>query len=170
MEEIFKESVYLPQFYLISNLGNVKSPRGKVLKKSISNSGYFFINIKNKGYFIHRAIAFAFIEKIEGKDFVNHKDGNKQNNDINNLEFCTKSENLIHCYNMGLKKYRPIHYKGKFGYEHNRSKKVRCIETKEVYGSMSEASRKLNISISSVSWSIKYKKPIYNMNFEIIDL
>jgi hypothetical protein len=58
-------------------------------------------------------------------------------------------------------------YKGKFGSEHNRSKKVICIETGDVFGSMSEASRKLNISISSVSWSIKYKKPIFLMHFEI---
>jgi hypothetical protein len=58
-------------------------------------------------------------------------------------------------------------YKGKFGSDHNRSKKVICLETGLEYGSMSEASRKLNIAISSVSWSIKNKKPIYNMHFQI---
>jgi hypothetical protein len=58
-------------------------------------------------------------------------------------------------------------YKGKFGKEHNRSKSVRCIETGIIYGSMSEAGRILNINHSSVSWSIKYKRPIYGMHFEI---
>lgn len=58
-------------------------------------------------------------------------------------------------------------YRGKFGSEHNRSKKVLCIQNNIEYGSMSEAGRKLNISPSSVSWSIKHKKPIFGMHFEI---
>ena len=40
----------------------------------------------------------CFLPKLEGKDFVNHKDGNKQNNNANNLEWCTKSENTTHSY------------------------------------------------------------------------
>lgn len=157
----------MPIGYFINQLGQVKNNKGKTLKCSISNSGYFFINIKGKGYFIHRALCFAFIEKIEGKDFVNHKDGDKLNNNLSNLEWCTKSFNLKHAYDNGLKKYRPLHYKGKFGKEHNRSKSVFCVETGVEYGSMSEASRELKISVSSVYWSVKHKKPIYNMHFEI---
>jgi hypothetical protein len=58
-------------------------------------------------------------------------------------------------------------YKNKFGALHNRSKKVFCVETGDVFGSMSEAGRILNISISSVSWSVKNKKPIFGMHFQI---
>jgi len=58
-------------------------------------------------------------------------------------------------------------YKNKFGAEHNRSKKVLCIQNNTEYGSMSEAGRELNISTSSVSWSIKHKRPIFGMHFEI---
>lgn len=58
-------------------------------------------------------------------------------------------------------------FKGKFGEDHNRSKAVKCVESGEVFGSMSEAGRKLNICPSSVHWSIKHKKPIYEMHFEI---
>lgn len=167
MEE-FKQCNYLPLGYLISADGKVKSPFGKILKQSLSNSGYLFINIKNKGYFIHRAICFAFKEQCDNKTFVNHIDGNKKNNNLSNLEWCTKSENLLHAYEKGLKKQTVGNlYKGKYGSEHNRSKKVICIETGEIFGSMSEASRKLNIAISSVSWSIKYKKPVFNMHFQI---
>ncbi len=82
----YVETSYLPIGYNISKEGNVISKFKKVLKNSLSNSGYKFINIKNKGYFIHRAICFAFIPKVEGCDFVNHKDGNKLNNLIENLE------------------------------------------------------------------------------------
>ena len=60
-----------------------------------------------------------------------------------------------------------LRYKNKFGSEHNRSKKVLCIQNNTEYGSMSEAGRELNISTSSVSWSIKHKKPIFGMHFEI---
>lgn len=145
---LFLQCSYLPNGYLINKNGEVKSPFGRLLEFSISNSGYFFINIGNKGYFIHRALAFAFLDKIEGKDFVNHKDGIKFNNSIDNLEWCTKGDNLKHAYKLGLKKENVSNlYKGKFGAEHNRSKKVICLETGVEYGSMSEASRKLNISV-----------------------
>ena len=58
-------------------------------------------------------------------------------------------------------------WKGKSGSQHNRSKAVICVETGTVYGSMSEASRELNINHTSVSWSVKHKKPIFGMHFEI---
>jgi len=165
--EKFIQTSYLPTGYLINIYGKVKSPKGKILKDSLSNSGYYYVNIKNKGYFIHRAIAFGFIPIIDGKNFVNHKNGIKTDLSIDNIEWCSKSENNKHAYDSGLKKYRPLHYKGKFGSEHNRSKKVFCIQNNTEYGSMSEAGRKLSISPSSVSWSIKHKKPIFGMHFEI---
>lgn len=159
---------YLPDGYLIDAKGDIKSPNGRILKKSISNSGYYFINIRNKGYFIHRALSFAFINKNEGKDFVNHIDGDKLNNHLSNLEWCTKSENTIHCYKMGLKKATVNElWKGKTGELHNRSKKVICIEDGLIYGSMSEAERHYKIGQGCVSWSIKNKKPIFGMHFEI---
>jgi hypothetical protein len=60
-------------------------------------------------------------------------------------------------------------YKGKFGNEHNRSKKVICVETNEEFGSMSEAERYFKLGGGSVSWSVKHKKPIFGMRFEIKD-
>jgi hypothetical protein len=58
-------------------------------------------------------------------------------------------------------------FKGKFGKEHNRSKAVVCVETGIEYGSQLEAQRELKLSNGSVSWSIKNKKPIFGMHFEI---
>jgi len=150
--EIFVKCNYLPEGYLVNRLGNIKTPKGKIMKNSLSNSGYFFVNIKGKGYFIHRAICFAFIEKVDGKDFVNHKDGNKLNNELSNLEWCTKSYNLKHAYESGLKKYRPLHYRGKFGKEHNRSILIVC-DGVEYFG-YSEASREINIPIGVVFYRV----------------
>ena len=67
-----------------------------------NRTGYIRVNLYNKGkkkrYFIHRLVAEAFLPKIQGKDFVNHKDGNKQNNELGNLEWCNRSENMKHYY------------------------------------------------------------------------
>ena len=65
--EKFIQTGYLPNGYLVNVNGQVKSPFNKILKTTISNSGYYFLNIKNKGYFIHRAIAFAFLPLVDGK-------------------------------------------------------------------------------------------------------
>lgn len=162
---------YLGEDYFIDVQGNVYNKRGRKIKQNNSNSGYKFVSIKiNKkqaGRFIHRALAFAFIDRVEGKNYVNHKDGNKQNNCLSNLEWCTLSENNQHAYDNGLKKYKPLHYKGKFGSEHNRSKKVICVTDGKEFGSMSEASRYYNCCHTSVSWSVKNQKPIYGKLFEI---
>ena len=82
--------------YEISNYGNVKSNKFKVprlLKPDIS-TGYCRVKIQNKWYFIHRLVAIKFIENIKNKPQVNHKDENKLNNKICNLEWVTHRENI----------------------------------------------------------------------------
>lgn len=160
--------------YEASNEGQIRLKKNHRTLKQFESAAY------SKGYvccrihfdsglisnrLVHRLIALTFLS--DEKSEVNHKNGIKNDNCLENLEWCTRNENIQHSYDTGLRKYRPLHYKGKTGSLHNRSKKVRCIETKEVYGSMSEAGRMLNIDHSSVSWSIKHKKPIYGMHFEI---
>ena len=125
------------------------------------------VNGKQKMFSVHRLVAKYFVANPNNYPEVNHKDGVKTNNDYRNLKWVTRSENMQHMYDTGLKKYRPLHYKGKFGSDHNRSKKVKCVETGRVFGSMSEAGRELNMDSSSVSWSVRHKKPIYGMHFEI---
>lgn len=160
--------------YEISKDGTVRNRTTKYVQKNRpgGTSAYLVVMLsvgrkKYRTMLLHRLIAKAFIPNPEGKAQVNHINGIKTDNRIENLEWCTMSENVQHMYDTGLKKYKPLHYKGKFGSEHNRSKGVRCIETGEVFGSQSEAGRKLNISHSSVSWSIRFGKPIYGMHFQI---
>jgi hypothetical protein len=103
--------------YYITKNGEVFSNRGrwgteapKKLKATLQN-GYPSVTLyktgnKGSGYgdtlYVHRLLADAFIDKIEGKTFVNHKDGNKENNALDNLEWVTQQENNLHAFQTGL--------------------------------------------------------------------
>ena len=83
---------------------NGKKRTGKFMKEYIHN-GYSTINMyntKHKTYLIHRLVAETFISNPENKTEVNHKDGNKLNNHIDNLEWCTSQENNQHAQDTGL--------------------------------------------------------------------
>jgi hypothetical protein len=110
-----------------------------------------YTNKKYQKFTIHSLVAIAFILNPENKKYINHKDGNKQNNYYSNLEWSTFSENMIHAYEYGL--IKPV-WKDKFGYDHNRSKAVKQYSTNNEYinefGSIREASRKLNINAANI--------------------
>lgn len=87
--------------YKVSMNGDIHGPRGKILKPKLTKTGYHEIQIylgKNtsKWFRVHRVVAQAFIPNPENKPFVNHKDGNKMNNDVSNLEWVTHRENMDH--------------------------------------------------------------------------
>lgn len=92
--------------YLINSNGDVRNIKtNKFMKKSISGTGYLTCFIDNKNQLLHRLLAETFIPNPDNLPCVNHKDGNKLNNDLSNLEWCTHSENNKHAYRTGLKKY-----------------------------------------------------------------
>ena len=102
--EIWKDIKGYEELYQISNYGNVKSlnyrrsGKEKILKPSKNNDGYLFVvlhknNIRNY-CLVHRLVAKCFLEPIEGKDIINHKDENPLNNRVENLEWVTQKENL----------------------------------------------------------------------------
>lgn len=92
--------------YTIYSDGKVYSNKSKKFIKPHIENGYYrvglFIDGKPKTYKLHRLIAECFIEKQEGKTQVNHKDCNKLNNEVSNLEWCNNSENQLHAYKHGL--------------------------------------------------------------------
>ena len=84
--------------YEISNYGRFRNKKGKILKLNINARGYLYCNISTNGKItkvkIHRLVAKTFIDNPNNKDTVNHIDGNKLNNHVNNLRWCTIGENL----------------------------------------------------------------------------
>lgn len=97
--------------YMISSYGRIKSlKRGReiILKPSYTHDGYvkqaISINGKSITYRVHRLVAEHFISNPNNKKTINHIDGNKKNNHVENLEWVDLSEQMIHAYYLGLKK------------------------------------------------------------------
>jgi hypothetical protein len=117
--EVWKDVVGFESLYEVSNIGNVNRITKKIKIKNhlVTFNGKSMIPLDNgmgylryklskndnsKRYMAHRIVAEAFIKNPEGKKCVNHKDGNKKNNDVSNLEWNTHSENTIHALKNGL--------------------------------------------------------------------
>lgn len=108
MKEIWKDIKGYEGLYQISNLGKIKNiKRKKIRKCNLNDKGYYVLMLSKylikKTYRLHRLIAVNFIKNIFDKPCINHKDGNKLNNNINNLEWCTYSENMKHAYKIRLR-------------------------------------------------------------------
>jgi len=110
MSEIWKDVEGFEGDYQISNFGRLKSFRkrdsinGYILKQTNNKGGYFSVVLigdnKRLSIRIHRLVAAAFIPNPGSLPQVNHKDGNKQNNRVSNLEWCTALHNVKHSMNM----------------------------------------------------------------------
>lgn len=142
MQEEWRDIAGLEGRYQVSNLGRVKSLdreeyrrdanggyatfkyKGKVLSLVKSSHGYAIVPLgKNKPFnSVHRLVAGAFIPNPENKPFINHIDGDRLNNMVSNLEWCTNQENQIHARDVLRVMDEPYN-----------SKRVKCVETGDVF-------------------------------------
>ena len=116
-DEIWKQNLKLGEEYEVSNLGRIRTvdhpfkwfnghsmcqytKKGIIRKGVMTVDGYFRLNAKRKGYFVHRIVASTFLG--DSDLFVNHINGNKQDNRICNLEYVTHKENMEHALRTGL--------------------------------------------------------------------
>lgn len=163
VKEIWKDIPGYEGLYQASNLGKIKSLKKEKWNRftyissperilSQSNSRGYSIVILTKGkkrktIGTHRLVAQTFIPNPNNYPQVNHKDGNKQNNNVTNLEWCTASYNIKHAFDNGLKKPK----KGK---ENVCSKSI-CQYDKnmnliKIWGSMKEAEREIGVDHSTI--------------------
>ena len=117
---------------------------GKTLSPVVSSRGYAEFCLCEFGkrhlVFGHRVVAETFLPKVDGKTFVNHKDGNKLNNNVNNLEWCTSAENTHHAINVLGKNNGGLN-----------KKRVLCIETNTIFESTVDAEKQMGISNAWIS-------------------
>lgn len=143
MKEIYKDIKGYEKLYQVSNIGNVKSLyKNRLLKPSIENGYLYVILYKDKQPThkrIHRLVTETFIDNPKNLPQVNHKDEDKLNNNVNNLEWCDNRYNVM--YGTALtraKESRSTSIK-------KQSKAVQCVETGIIYPSIMEAERRTKI-------------------------
>ncbi len=133
--------------FCVSNCGRIRVKDGRITSGSLSN-GYRRVHLKrNDGSechkFVHVLVSQHFIPIIEGSDCVNHKDGNRQNNKVGNLEWCSYSENSLHAYETGLN-----------GYARRIQQRNIKDGTKTSFKSIQEASNKMDIPYHRIWYTL----------------
>jgi hypothetical protein len=144
----------MDKFYIIKNTNNrysinknglIKAHYKNVIMKQNIMNGYlsvqFNINKKIKTKRVHRLLAEQFISNPNNYSEINHKDGNKLNNNLSNLEWCTHQYNMRHASKNGLHGIK--------------IKQILRNKTINIFNSMSDASRRTNINISNISEVIR---------------
>lgn len=174
MTEIWRDIKGYEGLYQVSSIGRVKSLERKkqnhsklqIVTEKIKQphqqfgkykNEYLVVNLyknnKGKNMFVHRLVAEAFLDNFNKELEVNHKDGNKQNNCIENLEMLTRSENQKHAYEV-LGKKRNKALLGIVGYNNKTSKPVRQYDMQgnfiKEYGSAKQASIETSICYASI--------------------
>lgn len=160
-QEIWKPIKGFEGLYEVSNLGRVKAltrtirskrnyvrtHKGVMLRQQIECNGYYRVRLsKNSKAFrfvTHRLVAIAFIPNPHNYPQINHKDENKLNNHVDNLEWCTPKYNIN--YGTGIKRRAS-----------KRGKKVLCVETGKIYNSQVEAAKELNLQRKLVNRSCRF--------------
>lgn len=130
----------------VSESGVILGKRGCPLKQRVHN-GYYKVRLKQGWYPVHRLLALAFIPNPDNLETVNHKDGNKLNNSLDNLEWVSRKDNLLHAMDNNLHNWGRTKIKDSFGV---------C------YASQADAAKLVGCSQGNINRAIKTGGYYYN--------
>lgn len=155
--------------YLVSDFGNVYSTKAKKKMRLVKmKNGYMHINLskhnKKHSFYVHRLVAEAFIPNPQELPQVNHKDENKENNNVSNLEWCSNKYNQ----NYGTLPQR----KSEIHKAKNTGNKILCVETGVVFPSIKEAGKVMGICSSEISRMIfktRNIKSVHGYHFVLLE-
>lgn len=169
MLEVWKDIEGFEGIYQISNIGRVKSLqriryntlseniKERILKPVLNTEGYHQVALykdgKNQHPKVHRLVAIAFLSNISLKQYINHIDGNKENNCVNNIEWCTAAENNFHTHRVLNKCCGSTHHFSKLSELDVNKIKLLFVEGNTI----ASIAKLFNVSQTSIS-NIKNKK------------
>ena len=166
--EIWRDVIGYESIYQVSNLGRIKSfhrRHVKLLNLETDLNGYtrcgLYKDGKTKHVFVHVLVAQAFIPNPEGKKQVNHISGDKADNRVENLEWLTPSENIVHAFDLGLSKQGCEHGRAKFTAEQIRDIRTNCVPGDSELGFKAFA-KKYNVTPRVVQL-VYYRKSYINV-------
>lgn len=133
----------------VSEDGTIYGKRGKPLKPRVYG-GYLQVKAGNQWVNVHRLLALAFVPNPNNYETVNHVDGNKLNNDVSNLEWCSRQDNLYHAMDNGL---------------HNWGRNPVIDSDGVLYASQTEAAKSVGGSQGNISRAIKTNGSYYNKHW-----
>lgn len=147
--ETWKDIKGYEGYYQVSSDGLVRNVKtNTILKGDTNNIGYRRVILSapiKKRVFVHRLVADAFCDGREDNKVINHKDGNKQNNHADNLEWVTRSENDLHALRLGLRSVSPCQFKHQIVAIDKKSGNIY-----KVYSNTEECCKDLNVARSNV--------------------
>lgn len=156
-------NVYQDYHITITASGHRYHHEFKKLNAAVCHGGYLRIKFHGKAYTVHRLVAKTFIPNPENKLTVNHIDGNKQNNCVENLEWATQKENNHHAIRTGLWSPQPHEWMvqlSRLGASAV-SRKIRCIEDDLAFDSVEAARRYYNLGNGTIQDSFLHDRPGY---------
>ena len=144
-----KDVIGYEGYYGVTSCGKIWSYRAKkFMKLQVNKKGYVCVNLKLNGQqsnqLIHRLVALAYLPNPRKLPEINHKDENKLNNSVNNLEWCDRKYNIN--YGTGMERSTETQRKTS-----KLNKRVLCVETGIIYFSAQEAKRQTGIDNGSIS-------------------